>query len=173
VVSVLDRYGVVLALLGAGTLAAVVVLVRGGVDPSQVGRVYVLSVGCVALCLLVQWIRRLSREGPWQWTRSQPAATSLLPAELKRLQDSLRASRASRTQFDVQTRPLLCQVAADRLRLVGIAMEHDPDRAAATLGPRLSEMVLESPADASPTSRRAPSKRELAEILDELEGLGA
>jgi hypothetical protein len=52
-------------------------------------------------------------------------------------------------------------------------MEHDPDRAAATLGPRLSEMVLESPADASPTSRRAPSKRELAEILDELEGLGA
>jgi hypothetical protein len=49
VVSVLDRYGVVLALLGAGTLAAVVVLVRGGVDPSQVGRVYVLSVGCVAL----------------------------------------------------------------------------------------------------------------------------
>ena len=172
-VSVLDRYGVVLVLLGAGTLAAVVALVRGGADPSQVGRIYLLSVGCVVIYLLVQWIRRFSRPRPSEGKRSQPASAGRLPAELERLQDALRASRASRTQFDLQVRPLLRQVAADRLRRVGVALERDPDRAGAILGPRLTELVLEKAAGDSGKGRQAPSKREMAEILDELERVAA
>jgi hypothetical protein len=170
-VSFLERYGPALGLLAVGTLAVVVVLVRGGVDASQVGRAYVLGVGALVLFALVQELRR-SREfvpGP----RKSPAVgNSSIPPELEHLRDALRVSRTSRRQYELQVVPALREIAADQLMMRGISLKREPDRAVAMLGPELGALLLPDLPDVVRTSRRGPQSKEVEALLDKLEELG-
>ncbi|MFZ0995215.1 MAG: hypothetical protein WAO09_04450 [Candidatus Dormiibacterota bacterium] len=170
-VSLLERYGPALGLLAVGTLAVVVVLVRGGVDASQVGRAYVLGVGALLLFSLVQELRRSPEFVPAR-RKSAAADSASVPPELEHLRDALRVSRASRRQYELQVVPRLQEIAADQLMMHGISLKREPDRVVAMLGPELGALLLPDQPDVVTTSRRGPQAKELEALLDALEGLG-
>lgn len=167
-VGFLERYGAVLALLVVGTVALVVVLARGGVDPSQVGRAYLLSVGAIAIFGLVL---ELGRSAPFrgQGPSALSRAGAELPPDLASLQDSLRASRISRSQYELQVVPLFREIAADRLLLLGISLNRDPERAAEVLGPLLSSAIQAEGTPGGTRDQRGPRQQELEAIVAALE----
>lgn len=171
-VGLLERYGLVLALLVAGTVAVGIVLLRGGIDPSQVGRAYLLSVGALVLFVLVLELRRLGPPRAWL-PSATPPTNATLPLQLEELQDSLRVSRVNRRHYELHVVPLLREIAADRLLLLGISLTRDPAQATAALGPQLSAILLEpDPVTSGSSSRRGPQQRELEAVLDTLEAVG-
>jgi hypothetical protein len=170
-VRVLERYGPVLVLLVAGTVAVGVALARGGVDPSQVGRAYLLSVGAILILALILEFRRAGPARDWS-ARAESSANPQLPPQLEALQDSVRASRVSLIQYQLQVVPLLREIAADRLLLLGVSLNHDPARAAEVLGPELSAALVSEPTKAGAPARRGPRARELGAILVALEAVG-
>ncbi|MGH7641516.1 MAG: hypothetical protein ACRENX_00600 [Candidatus Dormibacteria bacterium] len=167
----LERYGPILILLVAGTVAVGIVLLRGGVDASQVGRAYLLSAGALVILALLMELRRTpgSRAVP-----PPPSSREIapLPSQLSSLQDSLRASRVSRSQYQLQVLPLLREVAADRLQLLGISMAREPELAAAALGPYLTRELAELRTDGGSVFHRGPAQRELEAVLTALEAIG-
>ncbi len=169
-VGFLERYGAPLALLGLGTVAMGVLLLRGGLPQAEVLRTYFLAAGFVLLYLMVQRVRRLSQLGPFVSQRRAEPAGSALPLELDQLQNALRASRSNRTQFDLEITPLLRQVAEDRLARSGVSLSRQPERAAARLSPGLRELLL------TPSGERSqswvPGKQEMAALVEELGRLG-
>ena len=171
-VGLLERYGLVLAMLVAGTVALGVVLARGGIDPSEVGRAYLLSVGALVMFVSVIELRRVGH--PPAWLRSAtPSTTPTLPLQLEELQDSLRVSRVNRRHYELHVVPLLREIAADRLLLLGISLTRDPARAKAALGPQLSAMLQEQePTGSGSSTRRGPQQRELEAVLATLEEVG-
>jgi|GEM_PF-5512733 len=169
-VSFLERYGPVLGLLVVGTLAVVVVLARGGVDASQVGRAYVLGVGALVLFSLVQELRRSPEFVPAP--RKSAAGNSSVPPELEHLRDALRVSRTSRRQYELQVAPALREIAADQLMQLGISLKREPDRAVAILGPEHGALLMPDRPEVVRTSRRGPQSKELEALLDALEALG-
>ncbi|MGC1183597.1 MAG: hypothetical protein WBA31_00405 [Candidatus Dormiibacterota bacterium] len=166
----LARYGPVLALLLLLTLGVAVVLLGGHVDVSQIGRAYALGVGAVVILVLVLELCRVGG-GRSSWSDPQTEATPRKPAELVRLEDSLRASRVSPGQYELQVLPALREIARDRLLLLGISLEGDPERADQALGPVLRSALGEDPPWLA-ASRPGPSQRELATLVAELEALG-
>ena len=170
-VGFLERYGPALALLVAGTLAVVVVLARGGVDASQVGRAYVLGAGALIIFSLVQELRRSPDFVPARRKSAAPGSSSI-PPELEQLQDALRVSRASRRQYELQVIPRLREIAADQLKMRGISLNREPERAVAVLGPELSSLLLPDRPEVLGFPRRGPQDKDLAAILDALESLG-
>lgn len=170
-VGFLERYGPALALLVAGTLAVAVVLVRGGVDASEVGRAYVLGVGALIIFSLVQELRRSPDFVPPR-RKSVATGSSSIPPELEQLRDALRVSRASRRQYELQVIPRLREVAADQLMMRGIALNREPERAVEALGPELSSLLLPDRPEVLGLPRRGPQEKDLAAILDALEALG-
>jgi hypothetical protein len=167
----IERFGPALALLTAGTLAVVVVLVRGGVDASQVGRAYVLAVAALIIFSLVQELRRSPDFVPAR-RKSAATASSSIPPELEQLRDALRVSRASRRQYELQVIPRLREIAADRLMMRGISLHREPERALAALGPGLSSLLLPDRPDVLGLPRRGPQEKDLVAVLDALEALG-
>jgi hypothetical protein len=148
-----------------------VVLARGGVDASQVGRAYALGVGALVLFSLVQELRRSPDFVP---ASRKPAAAgnSSIPPELEHLGDALRVSRTSRRQYELQVAPALREIASDQLLMRGISLKREPDRAVAMLGPELGALLLPDRSDVVKTSRRGPQSKELESLLDALEALG-
>lgn len=167
----LERFGPALALLVAGTLAVAVVLARGGVDASQVGRAYVLAVGALVIFTLVQELRHSPDFVPAR-RKAAPIDSSSIPPELEQLHDAVRVSRASRRQYELQVIPRLREIAADRLMMRGISLNREPERAIAVLGPELSALLLPDRPEVLGLPRRGPREKELAAILDSLEALG-
>ncbi|HVC39253.1 MAG TPA: hypothetical protein VNH20_04665 [Candidatus Dormibacteraeota bacterium] len=167
----LERYSPGLVLIGAGTVALLVVLARGGVDAGQIGRVYVLSVGAIVVVGLLLELRRVGSD---RWSNEPPPTRPVapLPAQLEMLQDALRAGRANRSQFQRQVVPLLREVAADRLLLLGVSLTREPERAAKVLGPELSSALREEPTPAGglPAGRMRPG--ELEPLLEALDAVG-
>jgi hypothetical protein len=167
----LERYGPALALLAVGTLAVVVVLVRGGVDASQVGRAYVLALGALIIFSLVQELRRSPDFVPAA-RKSSATGSSSIPPELEQLRDALRVSRASRRQYELQIVPRLREIAADQLMMRGISLNREPERAVAVLGPELSSLLLPDRPEVLGSHRRGPQQKDLEAALDALEAVG-
>lgn len=167
-----ERYGLVLALLVAGTMTLIVVLLRGGLDPSQVGRAYLLSVGAIVIAALVLALRRAAPDPRSPSAADLRSAGTRFPPELEALQDSVRVSRVSHTHYQSQVVPLLREIAADRLLLLGISLERDQARAAAALGPQLTALLLDKQPDGGSAARRGPQARDLDRVLDALTAVG-
>ena len=167
-----DRYKLAIALLLMVTIAAGAVLLQGGVEPAQVGRAYALAVGAIGLYYLVVDLRELSTERFRRGARRPEAVGTRLPGDLVGLQDTLRASRVSRTHLELAVKPLLREIAADRLLLVGVSLSRDPQTAAALMGPQLSQAIQEQPPSPDVAPHRAPQARELMALIDVLEGIG-
>lgn len=168
-VGFLARYGLTLGLLLAGTLALLVVLARGGVDPSQAGRAYLLTVGAIVLFHLVQELRRTGSFFPQPQPPASGELSSQLPADLVELQDALRASGASSGQFELQVLPVLREIAADRLLLRGISLRRDPERAGVALGREVSVALRVGSVGAEAPAGRGLRRNELDALLDALE----
>lgn len=166
----LARYGPVMVLLLLLTVGVGAVLLSGRVDASQIGRAYALSVGALVIVVLVLELCRIGSR-PDSWTDPEPPAIARVPAELTRLEDSLRASRVSHGQYERQVLPVLREIVTDRLLLLGLSEDRDQERANQALGPRLRSALGEQ-APWLGQSRPGPSKRELAEVVAELEALG-
>ncbi|HVB14185.1 MAG TPA: hypothetical protein VNH38_05445 [Candidatus Dormibacteraeota bacterium] len=170
-VGLLERYSPALFVIALGTVAVGVVLARGGVDASQVGRVYLLSVGALVIGGLILEFRRVAPPRkllPSAGARLGPQ----LPPQLETLQDALRAGRVHRSQYQLQVVPLLREIAADRLLLLGISLSREPERAAEVLGPELNLALREEPTPAGALFRRGPRQRELEAVLAALEEVG-
>ncbi|MHB8331397.1 MAG: hypothetical protein ACYDEA_04305 [Candidatus Dormibacteria bacterium] len=155
----------VLATLGALFLAA-----RTGVPTQDLWRGYLLFMCSLGAWLLVQ---ALSHSGDPRPSRSRAPGRRQpgIPAELTGVGDLLRAGAASRAEFDRGMRPLLREIATDRMLLLGVDPDRQPDQAAALLGPRLTELALTRGASLAEIRDRGPSPDEVAQLLDRLEAL--
>ncbi|MGH7697758.1 MAG: hypothetical protein ACRENV_03675 [Candidatus Dormibacteria bacterium] len=153
-----------------GTLAAGVALLVPGVNRPDLGRIYVLALAALVIYYLVL---DLHHEAPLPEPADAEAgfAAGQLPAELGTIQDLLRASRSSRADFDREVRPLLREVARDRLLTQGISLPQDRERAAALLGPVATMAILEE-GPSQWGGNRGPRLAQLQSLLDTLEGIG-
>ncbi|MHB8324390.1 MAG: hypothetical protein ACYDHB_08225 [Candidatus Dormibacteria bacterium] len=152
------------------TLGAVFVAARTGVPSQDLWRGYLLLMCSLGAWLLVQ---ALSHSGDPRPSRSRAPGRrgSGIPAELTGVGDLLQAGAASRAEFDRGMRPLLREIAQDRLLLLGVDADRQPDQAATLLGPRLTELALTRGASLAEIRDRGPSPAEVAQFLDRLEAL--
>ena len=164
------RYGPLVGLLVVATLVLAGVLLHGGVDAAQVGRAYFLGVGALVVVVMVREVGQIGRGWQGGGPPKEPAPAPI-PPELAKLQDSLRASRVSTGHYQQEVLPLLREIASDRLLQQGISLDRDPARAAISLGPELSAVLLAT-RDLGLTPSRGPSQRELSELLTALEAVG-
>jgi hypothetical protein len=69
----------------------------------------------------------------------------------------------------LQVVPLFREIAADRLLLLGISLNRDPERAAEVLGPLLSSAIPAERTPAGTRDQRGPRQQELEAIVAALE----
>jgi hypothetical protein len=136
------RIGVAFFLVSA--LLLVLVLAFPGQRRTFIG-VYELALGAMAVGALVSSFRTLH---PENWTRSpfdrvhEPPARSERIDELDRIDRLVVLGGANAFDLHYRLRPLLRQLAAERLAArYGIDLEGDPDRARPLLGEELWELV--------------------------------
>ncbi len=166
----LQRYGFGLFVAALGTVAALIALAVPSISRVQLGRAYVLGMTALALYYLVrELVAPDLLPEPRGAVEPQPEA---IPAELAQIQDRLRAGRASRAEFDRDLRPLLREVARDRLQAVGVDLDLDSEQARSRLGPQASMAVLDQGPSRWDAAGRGPRQRELEALLDTLEGIG-
>jgi hypothetical protein len=165
------RAGAVVGLATAVLLALVVAI------PSRralFGAVYVLFLGAITVGKLVGSFRTLQ---PEPWRRSPFERDSEKPeqpqpiAELERIDRLVVLGAANEFDLHYRLRPLLRQLAGDRLYgRYGVELDSDPDRSRQLLGDQLWELV--SP-DRQVGRRKGPglASEDLAEHIDRLEKL--
>jgi hypothetical protein len=87
---------------------------------------------------------------------------------LRQLERRLQAANTDGTKFDWSLRPLLAQLAAERLRhRHAITIRREPERARAMLGEQLWQMISSQPAEPSP----ALSRQQLTALIEAIEAL--
>lgn len=158
-------------LAALATLGALYLVARTRVPGQDVWRGYLLLICLLGAFLLVQALRHSGDPIPERQRGRRRAQTASIPPELTQVMDVLRAGTASRPEFDRGMRPLLREVATDRLLWLGVDPSRQPQLAAATLGPRLSELALSRGASSAGIRDRGPTPAEVAELLDQLEAL--
>ncbi len=141
------------------------------VPAQDVWRGYLLFVCFLGAFLLVQALRYSGDPGPERSRGRRHSKLGAVPPELTQVVDALRAGTASRPEFDRGMRPLLREIATDRLLSLGVDPGRQPDRAAEVLGPRLDQMILSRGASLAGIRERGPSPAEVAQMLDQLEAL--
>lgn len=158
-----------LAVLAA--LAALYLATRTQVPGQDVWRGYLLLVCFLGAFLLVQALRYSGDPRPERSRGRRHSKLGAVPPELTQVVDVLRAGTASRPEFDRGMRPLLREIATDRLLLLGVDASRQPERAAEVLGPRLNQLILSRGASLAGIRDRGPSPAEVAQVLDQLEAL--
>jgi hypothetical protein len=158
----LATVGVVLALLLAGSSHGLALLA------------YVLFLGALALAALVG---RLKAELPVAarferlLAREPPAVAPV--AQFETISRTLSVAGSNQVELHHRLRPLVREIALARLsRGHGVALEHEPERAREIVGDgRVWELVRPDREPPDDRLARGWSRRELAELLDELEAI--
>ncbi len=154
--------GVMLALLLAGWSDGVALLA------------YVLFVGAIALLVLARRLRAaLPPATPFERLLAAAPRRMEPVGQLETIRQGLAAAGWSRGELHYRLAPMIREIAAARLsRHHGIDLDRQPERARALIGDgRVWELA--GPRSGPPEDRYASgwSRRELEELLDELEGI--
>ena len=133
------------AAAGIATGLGLVVVELLAPDRRLAARVYLLAVATVAVLWLLGWARpetRWPRRSALDHAWARPLPQPPRPADLRRLEQTLYFASASATDLHHRLRPLLREIAALRLaERHGVALDAEPERARAVLGPDLWEVV--------------------------------
>ena len=154
------------------TVVAAGFYIHGGIPDQALFRAYILFVCSLLALLLTQVMRHSGDPRSVPPARSMPAGAPEFPKELGTVSDLLRAGSASRPDFDRSVRPLLWEIAADRLLAVGVDLRHDPMRARELLGDEGARLVLSAGPSHASVQERGPQPPEIARLMDLLESLG-
>lgn len=158
----------VLAVAGTGLAAAL------AVGPAHLGdlawRWLLLFLGLLGAALGVGWLRGLGRAPapPPRPRRRQPPG---LPADLLAVQDAVRSGTSSRADFERVLRPILAEIAEDRLLALGLSPQRQPDAARERAGPAVADLVLGPRRAVYGTREPGPGREALAQLVEALEGL--
>jgi hypothetical protein len=151
--------------LGVGAILSWlgVVLHRG----PAVALTLALPASCGALLMLVR--STFHEMQPLEQRDSGPVVrTAGYSVRLRQLERRLQAASVDGAKFDWSLRPLLAQVAAERLRhRHAITIRREPEAARAMLGEQLWQMISMQPDQPSP----ALSRRQLTALVEAIEAL--
>jgi hypothetical protein len=162
------------AIAAVAATALVLIVTANAPGASQnLWRAYILFLCFLALICALRALRHVGESGPATDARGRRGSGRPgLPEELVRVNDLLLAGIASRPDFEHGMRPLLREIAADRLLSKGIDLGRDPEAAEAELGPYTSALLLRSAQRRPGFQDRGPSSAELSALLDRMERIG-
>lgn len=169
----LARRLVALALLATAALLAAYI-----VTPAHLGTdllLYLLLLTALAVWLLVRISARAhpgATDAKFQAALRRPSARSLQPESLHQLERQLTYARTSSFDLHYRLRPLLREIAGQRLAARrNVSLDGQPERAATLLGPDAWDLLR--PDRPPPADRHAPGldRTALATIVAALEGI--
>lgn len=102
-------------------------------------------------------------------TRARPAADSMRLEQLRRIDQTLAAARASEAGVNRELRPLFRAIAATRLARRGVDVDRNAEEARALLGDELWELVRAERPRGSDLSPGGISTIELQSLIERLE----
>jgi hypothetical protein len=164
----------IMATVLAATVGVVLALLLAGWSDDLALLAYVLFVGAVAILVLAGRLRAaLPPAMPFEELLAV-APRRVEPVEqLETIRRGLAAASWSRGELHYRLAPMIREIAAARLsRRYGVDLGRQPERARALIGDgRVWELA--GPRNGPPENRYASgwSRRELEELLDELEGI--
>lgn len=159
----------------AGTVAALAVASAAPVPGEAVAVAYLLFLGLLAVAAIVPVIVRPQggvRESAFERALARRPSAPGRPEELVRLEDQVSLAVSLEADLRARLRPLVAEVAAQRLRSRhGLDLERDREAARALLGEEAWALV--APDAPRPPDRFAPGipPARLARILDAVEAL--
>lgn len=156
------------ALAATVLTAGVAANLRSGSDLAWRG--LLIFLGALGSLLALPWLQRTGDPllpGP----PGRRPARAEIPPSLVRTEDAVRAGCVSRADFERALRPLLYEIAEDRLLAAGVSPERDPGAAGERLGEPGRELLLAPRTAVYGTARRGPSRAVLEQLLDRLEAL--
>jgi hypothetical protein len=157
----------------AATVVVLLVATRSSGYSLNLWRAYILFLCFLALICALRALRHVGESGQGRGARRlRGTGRPRLPEELTRVNDLLLAGIASRPDFEHGMRPLLREIAADRLLSKGIDLGRDPEAAETELGPDTSALLLRSAESRPSFQDRGPSSAELSALLDRMESIG-
>ena len=161
-------WAVVLAVAATGLAAAL------AIGPAQFGdlawRWLLIFLGGLGAILLVGWLAGLARS-PAPIRPRRRSAPAALPENLLTVQDAVRSGAASRADFERVLRPLLFEIAEDRLLALGISPERQPEAARARAGQLVADLLLSPRQQVYGTRRPGPGRTVLERLMADLEGM--
>jgi hypothetical protein len=157
-----------------GTAGLVLALILAGSAHGLALLAYVLFLGALGLAVLAGRLREeLGPAPPFEWLIASPARAVEPIEQLETLSRTLSAAGWNQTELHHRLRPPVREIVAARLsRRYGIDLNSEPERARKLLGDGRA-WDLARPDRERPEDRyaRGWSRRELAELLDELEAI--
>ena len=161
-------WAVVLAVAATGLAAAL------AIGPAHFGdlawRWLLIFLGGLGATLLVGWLAGLARS-PAQVRPRRSSSPAALPADLVTVQDAVRSGASSRADFERVLRPLLYEIAEDRLLAMGISPERQPEAARARGGQLVADLLLSPRQTVYGTRQPGPGRTVLERLMADLEGL--
>ena len=161
-------WAVVLAVAATGLAAAL------AIGPAQFGdlawRWLLIFLGGLGAILLVGWLAGLARS-PAPIRPRRRSAPAALPENLLTVQDAVRSGAASRADFERVLRPLLFEIAEDRLLALGISPERQPEVARARAGELVADLLLSPRQTVYGTRQPGPGRTSLERLMADLDGL--
>jgi hypothetical protein len=157
-----------------GTVGVVLALILAGSAHGLALLAYVLFLDALALAVLADELwAALAPAPPFEWLIAHPARAPEPIEQFETLSRTLSAAGWNQTELHYRLRPPVREIVTARLsRRYGIDLNSEPERARKLLGDgrtwELARPDREPPAD---RYARGWSRRELAELLDELEAI--
>lgn len=157
----------------AATVGVVLALLLAGASHGLALLAYVLFLGAVGLAVLARRLRDELPPAPRFERLLAVAARRAEPVgQLERIRRELAAAGWSQAELHYRLVPIVREVAAARLsRRHGVDLDRQPERARALLGGRVWELARPGRERPDQAHGGGWSRRELEELLDELEGI--
>lgn len=160
--------------LAVGTLAAVALIIVAWVSPANLpAAIHVLVPLMAGLAIRALALDVL--EGPASFVRTRPRRRRLptdQPTELRRIEAALAVSPASAMQAHHRLRPVLREIAADRLRVRRrIDLDDDPVRAREALGDEAWALLRPDRPPPKDRVSPGPSMDRIERVVDRLESI--
>ncbi len=161
-------WAVVLAVAATGLAAAL------AVGPAHFGdlawRWLLIFLGGLGATILVSWLATLAKS-PREMRPKRRRASAGLPENLVSVQDAVRSGASSRADFERVLRPLLSEIAEDRLLALGISPERQPEAAKVRGGQLVADLLLSPRQTVYGTRQPGPGRAALEKLMADLEGL--
>ncbi len=153
------------------TILSAALAANPAVPGDLVWRGLVIFLGALGAAVALLWLHLTGEGGHRPSRRRTRRSASPLPPTLVQVQDAVRAGSASRPDFERVLRPILFEIAEDRLLAVGISPLREVVGARQRLGPLAADLLLSPRVTVYGTGVRGPSRATLAEVMAALEGL--
>ena len=159
-------WAAVLAVAATGLSAAL------AIGPAHFGdlawRWLLIFLGGLGATILVSWLATLAKS-PREMRPKRRRAYAGLPENLVSVQDAVRSGASSRADFERVLRPLLSEIAEDRLLALGISPERQPEAARVRGGQLVADLLLSPRQTVYGTRQPGPGRPVLERLMADLE----